>query len=395
MTDSADHERGPVVRLVDDLLIQALHDRASDVHIEPLEDHVRVRFRIDGRLVESRQLPVEVHAPLVSRLKIMGSMDIVDRRRPQDGQFTATVDGRHIDVRVGSVGTVSGERIVLRLLDRQRPAIGLDRLGFSCETGARYAALIRAPFGMVVCAGPTGSGKTTTLYATLRELDTHASNITTVEDPVEYVFPGVNQIQTNERAGITFTTGLKAILRQDPDVILVGEIRDADTARIAVQSALTGHLVLSSLHSTDSVTALHRLLDMGIESFLVASAVTGVVGQRLVRRICAMCAERYTPPADELAVIRQYSAGTGTAQFARGAGCTACAGTGYRDRIGVFELLRITPEIRRLVVGWATTEEIRRLAVSQGMRTMSTEAIGLVERGVTTISEVVRTVLVG
>jgi type IV pilus assembly protein PilB len=244
---------------------------------------------------------------------------------------------------------------------------------------------------MVICAGPTGAGKTTTLYATLLEINNEGKNVTTIEDPVEYVFPGINQVQTNARAGLTFATGLKALLRQDPDVILVGEVRDADTARIAVQSALTGHFVLSSLHGNDSVSAVHRLLDMGIEAFLVASAVVAVVSQRLVRRICDNCKEEYSPTADEIAVYRQHSGGSDKTHFFRGVGCSYCSNTGYHGRIGVYELLKITPELRRLIVGWATTEELRRLAVAQGMRTMLREAMQLVEDDVTTIHEVVKT----
>ena len=356
-----------------------------------LDDKLRIRFRIDGHLVEAFSLPLGVHAALTSRLKIMSGMNIVEKRRPQDGQFSTVIDGKSVDVRVGSVSTVFGEKIVMRILDKGRSMIGLDQLGFPRETYLHYSKMVHAPFGMVICAGPTGAGKTTTLYATLQEINSTGKNVTTVEDPVEYVFPGINQIQTNEQAGLTFATGLKAILRQDPDVILVGEIRDADTARIAIQSALTGHFVLSSLHGSDSVAALHRSLDMGIEAFLIASSVVGVIGQRLLRRICDSCKEPYTPGPDELAAFRQHSGGSDKSQFFRGAGCNYCAGTGYRDRIGVYELLRITPELRRLIVGWATTEELRRLAVAQGMRTMLREAMALVENDVTTVPEVIRT----
>ncbi|MBU6315616.1 MAG: GspE/PulE family protein [Acidobacteria bacterium] len=384
-------DQAPIVQLVSRIVSQAMRDRASDIHIEPLDDTLRVRFRIDGHLVETFNLPHGVHAALTSRLKIMSGMNIVEKRRPQDGQFSTTIDGKDVDVRVASVATVFGEKIVMRILDKSRSMIGLSELGFPRETYLHYSKLIHSPFGMVICAGPTGAGKTTTLYASLLEVNSAGKNITTVEDPVEYVFPGINQIQTNDQAGLTFATGLKAILRQDPDVILVGEIRDADTARIAVQSALTGHLVLSSLHGTDAVAALHRFLDMGIEAFLIASSVVGVIGQRLLRRICDSCKEPYTPGADELAVFRQHSGGSEKTTFYRGAGCNFCAGTGYRDRIGVYELLRITPELRRLLIGWATTEELRRLAVAQGMRTMLREAMALVENDVTTVPEVVRT----
>jgi len=384
-------DQAPIVQLVNRIVSQAMRDRTSDIHVEPLDDRLRIRFRIDGHLVEAFVLPLGVHAALTSRLKIMSGMNIVEKRRPQDGQFSMTIDGKDVDVRVGSVATVWGEKIVMRILDKSRSSIGLNQLGFPRETYLHYSKLIHAPFGMVICAGPTGAGKTTTLYASLLEINSSGKNVTTVEDPVEYVFPGINQIQTNEQAGLTFATGLRAILRQDPDVILVGEIRDADTARIAIQSALTGHFVLSSLHGTDSVAALHRFLDMGIEAFLIASSVVGVIGQRLLRRICDSCKEPYSPGADELAVFRQHSGGSDKQVFYRGAGCNYCAGTGYRDRIGVYELLRITPELRRLIVGWATTEELRRLAVAQGMRTMLREAMALVENDVTTIPEVVKT----
>ena len=384
-------DQAPIIQLVSRIVSQAMRDRTSDIHVEPLDDKLRIRFRIDGHLVEAFSLPISVHPALSSRLKIMSGMNIVEKRKPQDGQFSTVIDGKEVDVRVASVATVFGEKIVMRILDKSRSMIGLSELGFPRETYLHYSKMIHAPFGMVICAGPTGAGKTTTLYASLLEVNSTGTNVTTVEDPVEYVFPGINQIQTNEQAGLTFATGLKAILRQDPDVILVGEIRDADTARIAVQSALTGHFVLSSLHGTDSVAALHRFLDMGIEAFLIASAVVGVIGQRLLRRICDACKEPYTPGADELAAFRQHSGGSDKSQFFHGAGCNFCAGTGYRDRIGVYELLRITPELRRLIVGWATTEELRRLAVAQGMRTMLREGMALVENDVTTIPEVIKT----
>jgi type IV pilus assembly protein PilB len=384
-------DQAPVVQLVGKIVGQALRDRSSDIHIEPLDDRLRIRFRVDGHLIESFSLPLSAHNALISRLKIMSEMNIVEKRAPQDGQFSTKVDGREIDVRVASVATVFGEKIVMRILDKSKSMVGLSELGMPAETYNTYAKLVHAPFGMMICAGPTGAGKTTTLYATLLEINSTGKNVTTIEDPVEYVFPGINQVQTNTKAGLTFATGLKALLRQDPDTILVGEIRDADTARIAIQSALTGHFVLSSLHGTDAVAALHRLLDMGIEAFLVASAIVGVVSQRLLRKMCENCREQYEPGAEELAVFRQHSGGSDKTVFYRGRGCSYCSNTGYRDRIGVYELLRITPEVRRLIVGWATTEELRRLAVAQGMRTMLREAMQMVDDDVTTIPEVVRT----
>ncbi len=381
----------PVVQLVNKVLVQALRDRASDVHLEPQDDRLRVRFRIDGALHDVVALPADIGPALASRIKILAGMNIVERRRPQDGQLQINIDGRDVDVRVSAVGVHWGEKIVLRVLDKSRSLYKLGDLGMPKDTHDTFSKLIRSPFGMVICAGPTGSGKTTTLYASISELNDSQRNVMTIEDPVEYVFPSINQIQTNEAAGLTFATGLKSILRQDPDIILVGESRDVDTARIAVQSALTGHFVLSSLHATDAVAALHRFLDMGIESFLIASSVVAVVGQRLVRRTCASCRATYKPTADELAFYEECG-GKPKRVWYQGEGCHLCAGTGYQDRIGVYELLRVTPEIKRLVVGWATQDELRRMAVSQGMRTLQDEALTLIENNVTTISEVVRSI---
>ena len=379
----------PVVQVVDHILTQAMRDRASDVHIEPSDDVVRIRFRIDGTLKEVLSLPASIGPGLVSRIKIMANMNIVERRRPQDGQLTITIDGKEVDVRVATVATIMGEACVMRILDKTRSVLHLGELGMPEDTHAAFSKIVRAPFGMVICAGPTGSGKTTTLYATLSEVNNDSVNVMTIEDPVEYVFPSINQIQTNEQAGLTFATGLKSILRQDPDVILVGEIRDVETTRVAVQSALTGHFVVSSLHATDSVSALHRFLDMGIESFLVASSVLAVVGQRLLRRICPSCKTAYTP-SDEERLFYEESGGPEKNVFYHGVGCNFCAYTGYKDRIGVYELLVMTPEIRRLVVGWATQEELRNMAVKQGMRTMREEALNLVAQDVTSLAEVIR-----
>lgn len=391
--EMAGSDDAPVVRLVSSILTQALRDRTSDVHIEPQTNDIRVRFRIDGALHDALTLPGSIGPALVSRLKILAGMNIVERRRPQDGQFSLEVDGRSVDVRVSTVATIAGEKCVLRLLDKSRSLLHLGDLGMPAESHAMYSAMARSPFGMVVCAGPTGSGKTTTLYATLAELNESHRNIMTIEDPVEYIFPSVNQIQTNEAVGMTFATGLRSILRQDPDVILVGECRDVETARIAVQSALTGHFVLSTIHATDSVAALHRLLDMGIESFLLASSILGIVGQRLVRRNCESCREEVTPTSEELAFYQDITGHDAEGRtFWRGTGCNFCADTGFKDRIGVYELLKITPELKRLIVGWATQDELRRLAVGQGMRTLEQEAVALAEQGTTTLAEVIRTI---
>ena len=383
----------PVVQVVARILTQAQRDRASDVHIEPSQDVVRVRFRIDGALKDILMLPANMGLGLVSRIKIMAGMNIVERRRPQDGQLTTEIDGVSTDVRVATASTIWGEKCVMRILDKNRSVLRLGDLGMPEDTHDTYSKLTRAPFGMVLCAGPTGSGKTTTLYATLTEVSDPSRNVMTIEDPVEFIFPSINQIQTNEQAGLTFATGLKAILRQDPDVILVGEIRDVETARIAVQSALTGHFVLSSLHATDSVSALHRFLDMGIESFLISSSVIAIVGQRLVRRICPSCKTRYQPTNEEMAFYEE-GGGAPKQDFWHGTGCNFCGGTGYQDRIGVYEMLQMTPEIKRLIVGWATQDELRRLAQKQGMRTLRQEAISLVTQDITTISEVIRSIYV-
>jgi len=395
VVDSIDTEvvadDAPVVQVVDRILTQAMRDRASDVHIEASEDCVRVRFRIDGALKEILQLPVSIGPGLVSRIKIMANMNIVERRRPQDGQLTINIDGKEVDVRVATVATIMGENCVMRILDKTRSLFRLNDLGMPGDTHAAYSKLVRSPFGMVLCAGPTGSGKTTTLYATLSEVNNPNINVMTIEDPVEYIFPSINQIQTNEQAGLNFATGLKSILRQDPDVILVGEIRDVETTRVAVQSALTGHFVISSMHATDSVSALHRFLDMGIESFLVASSVLAVVGQRLLRRICPSCKAPYEMTDEEMLFYKE-SGGPEKDLFFKGTGCNFCSDTGYKDRIGIYELLIMSPEIKRLIVGWATQEELRTLAVKQGMRTLSQEAISLVAQDVTSVAEVIRSV---
>jgi type IV pilus assembly protein PilB len=381
----------PVVQVVTAIITQALRDRASDVHIEPQGDQVRVRVRIDGALHDSLTLPAEMGPALVSRIKVMAGMNIVERRRAQDGQIETSVDGRALDIRVASTPVIFGEKVVLRLLDKSKSLYRFDDLGMPDATHEIFGELVRSPFGMVICAGPTGSGKTTTLYATLGELDTNERNVMTIEDPVEYILPTVNQIQINEAAEVTFAGGLKSILRQDPDVILVGEIRDIETARIAVQSALTGHFVLSSLHATDAASALHRFLDMGIEPFLIAPAVLAVVGQRLVRRICRQCQAQYTPTADELAFYTSIG-GPAKDTFIRGEGCNFCSGTGYQERVGVYEVLRMTERMRELIVQDPVHSQMRELAIEEGMSPLREQALRLVEHDITTIPEILRSV---
>jgi len=384
----------PVVQVVQLMITQGLRDRASDIHVEPQDDRIRVRYRVDGALHDILDLPGSMGPALVSRIKILAGMNIVERRRPQDGQISMDVEGRAVDIRVATTAVIGGEKVVMRLLDKSRPLFKLEQLGMPADMRGRYSTLIRSPYGMMICAGPTGSGKTTTLYGSLGEINSPDRNIMTIEDPVEYTFPSINQIQINEQAGITFAGGLKSILRQDPDVILVGEVRDVETARIAVQSALTGHFVLSSLHATDAVSALHRLLDMGIENFLVASSVTGVLSQRLVRRICDNCREFYEPPAEELAFLHAMGGGIPEAGFVRGAGCNFCAHTGYLERIGVYELMTVTDSVRELILDRASHDELRKLARAEGMRTLQEEAVRLVETGVTNLAEVLRSIYV-
>ncbi len=381
----------PIIQLVNKIVAQALRDRASDIHVEPTEGRMRIRYRVDGALREVLSLPASAGPELVSRIKIMAEMDIVERRRPQDGQFQMQIDGTGLDVRVATASTIWGETAVLRLLDKRRSMKQLSDLGMPPDSYERYVTIVHKPYGMIICSGPTGSGKTTTLYATLAEISRSELNVMTIEDPVEYVFPAVNQMQINLQAEVTFAAGLKSILRQDPDVILVGEIRDQETARIAVQSALTGHLVMSSLHATDASSALYRLLDMGIESFLVSSSLVGVVGQRLVRRVCEACAAPYVPTAVELKWYHHLG-GPEKDRFMRGTGCNFCSNSGYRDRLGVYEVLEVTEEIGQLLVAGASPHAVREQAMQQGMRTMGQEAMTAVANDVTTIDEVIRNV---
>jgi type IV pilus assembly protein PilB len=382
----------PVVRVVDMLLSQAVRDRASDIHLESRDDGLRVRFRIDGALHDVASLPLAMAAPVAGRLKVMAGMNIVERRRPQDGQIGVTVDGRALDIRVSTVGTVFGEKVVLRLLDRSKPALRLSELGMSPHALREFAEAVASPFGMIVCVGPTGSGKTTTLYATLRSIDARERSITTIEDPVEYVFPDVTQIPINEAAGVTFASGLRAVLRQDPDVILVGEIRDEETARIAITAALTGHLVFSSLHATDSVSALYRFIDMGVEPFLVASSVRAIVAQRLVRRVCTGCQQPHQLGAEEAAFWERIGGDLST-EFVQGQGCNRCGGSGYLERVGLYEVLRVTEGLaERLVSNRSSSEAMRRIAIEEGLITLRDESVRLVAEGQSTVAEVLRSV---
>ena len=384
-------ENAPVVQVVNRVLTQGVRSRASDIHIEPGADGVRVRYRVDGAMTEAIQLPAAMGPGVSSRIKVMSELNIVERRRPQDGQFSVRVDGRPIDVRSSVAPTVHGEKIVLRLLDKTKSLISMKDLGMIPAVEEPFLRMARAPLGMILCTGPTGSGKTTTLYAALTEVNDPTKNVVTIEDPVEYQFDGVSQMQVTEN-GIDFATGLRGILRQDPDVILVGEIRDEETARIAMQAALTGHLVLSSLHAIDAVSALHRFTDMGIEPFLVASAISGVVGQRLLRRLCTNCRQITQPTSAQISVVAEHTGNDLPDAWFAPHGCTMCNDTGFRGRVGVYELLEMSEDVRELIVNRGSHADIRDAAIAGGMRTMQEQAFQLVVQGVTTVDEVFRSV---
>jgi general secretion pathway protein E len=381
----------PIVRTAHLLIAQAVRDRASDIHLEPKEDHLRVRYRIDGFLHEVQTLPLTVHPPLISRLKVLAGMNIAERRRPQDGQFSVRVEGKDVDFRVATSDSAYGEMMVLRVLDKSLSLIALKELGFQPEALDQYTQMLRKPFGMVLVGGPTGSGKTTTLYASLNQLDRKGRNIVTIEDPIEYHFEDINQIQVNSQANITFASGLRSIMRLDPDVILVGEVRDAETAAMATQASLTGHLVLSSIHANDAVGILFRLIDLGVEPFLISSALVGVLSQRLVRRVCSHCRALADPPAEEVSAYEEEM-GEKPGKLYYGSGCNFCANTGYAGRMGVYEVMVLSEEVRRLLLKGASSSDIKTQAVSEGMITMRRAAMLKVQQGMTTPLEVIRNV---
>jgi len=381
----------PVVRAVDLILDQAVRDRASDIHLVPDFDSVRIRYRVDGVLQESVSLPRGSHDPLLSRVKILAGMNIAERRRPQDGQFSKVVEGDEIHFRVATSDTTWGEMATLRVLGRSESILDLPGLGLLEDDIENLQGLIHLPFGMVLVSGPTGSGKTTTLYASLNQLDRQHLNIMTIEDPVEYNFARINQIQVNRTAEITFASGLRGVMRLDPDVIMVGEVRDGETADSATQAALTGHLVLSSIHANDSAGAMYRLAHLGVERYMISSAILGVVAQRLVRRICPHCKTTVKPSAVEVAAY-EAEMGETIDEIFRGEGCTYCSHTGYLGRIGVFEILRVDEQMRKLFVAGAAAGEIKSIAQAQGMKTMRQDGMSKVRLGITTPEEVIRNV---
>ncbi len=383
----------PIVRYVNLLVTQAITDRASDIHIEPTEHDLRVRYRIDGVLHETQRSPKNIIGGVISRVKIMSDIDIAEKRKPQDGRMSVTHNGRKIDLRVATLPTVWGEKIVMRILDNSTASLDLRDLSFLEHNYATYRESYTKPYGMILVTGPTGSGKSTTLYATLNAVSKPDINVITVEDPVEYRLPGINQVQVNPKAGLTFAAALRSILRSDPDVVLLGEIRDHETAQIAIEAALTGHLVLSTLHTNDAPSAVTRLTEMGIEPFLVGSALDCVVAQRLARRLCPKCKEPYTPSPAELEAARfPWVPGEPIPDLYRPAGCVACSRTGYKGRLALHEVMRVTEEIERHAVAHSSSADINTTAVKQGMRTLREDGWYKVASGDTSIEEILRVV---
>jgi type IV pilus assembly protein PilB len=390
---SADEK--PIIRLVSSILQQALGDGASDIHIEPRAKDLTVRLRVDGVLREVMSIPPKLQSGVISRLKLLGDLNIAERRVPQDGRFSVKLAGQKVDLRVASLPTVYGERVVLRLLDTASVEVTLDKLGFDPKTLERYEEIFRKPSGTTLVTGPTGSGKTTTLYATLRQLNSPEKNIITVEDPVEYRIRGISQVQVNPKAGLTFASGLRSILRNDPDIMMIGEIRDHETAKISVEAALTGHLVLATLHTNNAPAAVNRLTDMGVEPFLTASAVDCVIAQRLARKLCERC-KQPTQIEEEILQSMQFPFehfDGSDPRFYRAVGCSRCGGSGYRGRVGLYELMVVTEDIRSLILRRSSTDEIARVAEKEGLIRLRDDGLLKAARGITTIEEALRVVL--
>lgn len=379
-------EEAPIIKLVNVMISQAVKDRASDIHIEPEEDMVRMRFRVDGLLSEKTILPKKLQNAIISRIKVLAKLDIAENRKPQDGRIRLKLEEKDVDIRISTFPTVHGENMVMRLLNRSSVVLGLRELGLSEGDFEAFAKLIRRPNGIILVTGPTGSGKTTTLYTALTTISSITKNIVTIEDPVEYELPVIRQTQINPKADITFANGLRSILRQDPDVIMVGEIRDKETADIAIQAALTGHLVFATLHTNDAPSALTRLIDMGIEPFLVSSSVIGIMAQRLVRVICDKCKEKYKPSRE---ILKDLALGESTELY-RGRGCAKCKNTGLVGRLGIFELLIVNEAVRKMIDAKASADDIKRKAVELGMKTLRYDGLLKVQQGITIPEEVLR-----
>ena len=387
----------PVVRLANVVISRAIAEKASDIHLEPARDCLKVRYRIDGILVDGLVIPKKIQASLTSRIKIMADMDIAEKRAPQDGRISAVIEGRPFDFRVSSLPAVFGEKIVMRVLDQSNISVGLNRLGLLPHTLDMFESMISRTYGIVLVTGPTGSGKSTTLYSCLAKVNSGDKNILTIEDPVEYELAGITQVGVNARAGMTFAAGLKSMLRQDPDIIMVGEMRDQETAMIAIEAALTGHLVFSTLHTNDAPGAVARLMDMGVEPFLIASATIGVMAQRLLRKICERCKQPYEPPLD---AVRRLGMNVDDRNgekvtFYRGAGCDFCKGTGYKGRVGCYELMPVTDKVRELILAHASAYAIREAAIEAGMKSLKEDAMEKILLGITTLEECLRVIYAG
>ncbi len=378
----------PIIKLVNYVLFQSVKMSASDIHIEPEEKEIRVRYRIDGIMHHFMTMPKRVQGAVISRVKIMANMNIAEKRKPQDGRIEIRVADKRIDIRVNLLPVIFGEKVVMRLLDKEKGFAELDKLGFSPHDFESIQKIIGKPNGIILVSGPTGSGKTTTLYSILSRLNEPTVNIVTVEDPVEYQLQGVSQVQVSEKAGLTFATALRAILRQDPDIVMIGETRDSETAQIAIQAALTGHLVLSTIHTNSAPATITRLIDMGIESFLIASSIVGVIGQRLVRRLCVLCKEAYTPSVELLKSIGMKENATKKITFYRSKGCDECSKLGYKGRLSLFEVMMMTDEVAKLTMERAATMNIRKQAMKDGMTLLIQDGIRKVELGLTSIEEV-------
>jgi type IV pilus assembly protein PilB len=385
--EELDEQSAPVVRLVHLIISEAVQMRASDIHIEPFEDRVRIRYRIDGVLMERENVPKRMLGPLLSRVKILAKLDIAERRRTQDGRIKISLGKKDLDLRVSVIPTAHGQSVVARILDKDSIRVGVKQLGFAEDNYRTFQNLIRRPNGIILVTGPTGSGKTTTLYAALNELNTPDRKIITAEDPVEYYLPGINQCEIRHEIGLDFARVIRAMLRQAPNVILVGEMRDLETAQMGIQASLTGHLVFSTLHTNDAPSAITRLIDMGVPAYLVSSSVIAIMAQRLVRLICQKCKQPYAPPQSALEKAGITPQMAANAQFSKGRGCSHCNNTGYRGRLGIFEMLIMSAKVRELTFREASTDDIRRAGISEGMRTLYQDGINKVLRGVTTLEE--------
>lgn len=383
-----DVNSAPIVRFINSIIENAVRNNASDIHIEPEETEVRIRIRVDGILQENMKIGLETLNPVISRIKIMSNLNIAEKRLPQDGRIGFILEGRNIDLRVSTLPTIHGEKVVMRILDRTSFVLSKDKLGLTEDDNIKFERMIAKPYGIILVTGPTGSGKTSTLYAMMSELNDSKKNIITLEDPVEYNLKGINQVQLNVKAGLTFANGLRSILRQDPDIVMVGEIRDGETAEIAVRSALTGHLVLSTLHTNDAPGAITRIIDMGIEPFLISSSIIGVIAQRLVRKICPLCKKAYTPDERGARLLDILEGEVPTVY--KGTGCQICNGTGYKGRTAIFEMMETDKMLRTMIDKGATTDEIRDAAVENGMLTLRESCKKLVLKGVTTVEELAR-----